>query len=526
MKKIFAVIMTLLALTGLLGLTLSVGADDAATVYVSISDDKGELVLTQAEIYVTDTDEDGVLTIKDALYETHEIYYDGGAEAGFASSVGSYGIQLDKLWGVANGGSYGYYVNNASAMGLGDEIKDGDYIKAFVYTDLSTWSDTYCFFDVNTVKAAQGEDVELVLSAAGYDENWNPVTYPVADATILVNGEATEYKTDAEGKVTLKIEDTGYCVISAKSETKILVPPVCVATVSTSATADVKVTISDDKGELVLIQKDVTVSDIDKDGELTINDALYIAHEENFEGGAAAGYGSGETAYGLSLNKLWGVANGGSYGYYVNNGSAWSLADIVNDGDYINAFVYTDLSTWSDTYCYFACMAMGADEAEEIKLQLLYIGFDADWNRISLPLADAVITVNGEATEHKTDSEGYVSLSLEAGEYVISATSETMTLVPPACKISVADVEDKTDDNNDNNTDNDADKNAASNTGNNANNSSVNNNTSSNNTTSASSGKTTAPKTADTNMLALYIVLMLAAASVIIAFNNKKSYEK
>lgn len=523
MKKILAVIMTLLALTGLLGLTMSVSADDAATVYVSVSDDKGELVLTQSEVYVTDTDEDGVLTIKDALYETHEIYYDGGAEAGFASSVGSYGIQLDKLWGVANGGSYGYYVNNASAMGLGDEIKDGDYIKAFVYTDLSTWSDTYCFFDVNTVKAAQGEDVELVLLAAGYDANWSPITYPVADATIMVNGVATEYKTDADGKVTLKIEDTGYCVVSAKSETQTLVPPVCVATVSSSATADVKVTISDDKGELVLIQKDVTVSDIDKDGELTINDALYIAHEENFEGGAAAGYGSGETAYGLSLNKLWGVANGGSYGYYVNNGSAWSLADIVNDGDYINAFVYTDLSTWSDTYCYFDYMAMDIKETDEVKLQLLSAGYDAEWNPIAVPVADAVITINGEATEYKTDAEGYVSFSLEAGEYVISAKSETQILVPAACKISVADVEDKTADNN---TDKDADKN----TGNSTNNSSsVNNSTNSStssNTTSAASGKTTAPKTADTNMFALYVVVMLAAASVIIALNNKKAYEK
>lgn len=517
MKKILAVIMTLLALTGLLGLTLSVGADDAATVYVSVSDDKGELVLTQAEVYVTDTDEDGVLTIKDALYETHEVYYDGGAEAGFASSVGSYGIQLDKLWGVANGGSYGYYVNNASAMGLGDEIKDGDYIKAFVYTDLSTWSDTYCFFDVNTVKAEQGEDVELVLSAAGYDENWSPITYPVADATVMVNGVATEYKTDAEGKVTLKIEDTGYCVISAKSETQTLVPPVCVATVSTSATADVKVTISDDKGELVLIQKDVTVTDIDKDGELTINDALYIAHEENFEGGAA-GYGSGETAYGLSLNKLWGVANGGSYGYYVNNSSAWSLADIVNDGDYINAFVYTDLSTWSDTYSYFDYMAMDIKETDEVKLQLLSAGYDAEWNPIAVPVADAVIIVNGEATEYKTDAEGYVSFSLEAGEYVISAKSETQILVPAVCKVSVAEVQNNTPNNNTNNSVN---NNTNTNTNNN-----VNSNNTNSNTSVKPSGTTIAPKTADTNMFALYVVVMLAAASVIIALNNKKAYEK
>lgn len=49
-------------------------------------------------------------------------------------------------------------------------------------------------------------------------------------------------------------------------------------------------------------------------------------------------------------NKLWGTENGGSYGYYVNNVSTWSLTDPVDEGDYVNAFVYTDLTTWFDTY--------------------------------------------------------------------------------------------------------------------------------------------------------------------------------
>lgn len=231
MKKILAVIMTLSMLISLCGLTSVAGADESATVYVSISDDKGELVLTQAEVVVTDVDEDGSLTINDALYQTHEDYYVGGAAEGFASSMGTYGMQMDKLWGVANGGSYGYYVNNASAMGLGDVVKDGDYIKAFVYTDLTTWSDTYCFFDKNEVAAAQGEDVELTLSAAGYDADWNPVTLPVEGATITVNGELTEYKTDAEGKVVLSLE-AGEYIISATSEAMTLVPPVCEITVA------------------------------------------------------------------------------------------------------------------------------------------------------------------------------------------------------------------------------------------------------------------------------------------------------
>ena len=77
--------------------------------------------------------------------------------------------------------------------------------------------------------------------------------------------------------------------------------------------ADVWVTIADKDGKLAVAAEKVTVTDADKDGALTINDALYCAHEAFYEGGAAAGYATGSTQYGLSLNKLWGAANGGTH---------------------------------------------------------------------------------------------------------------------------------------------------------------------------------------------------------------------
>ena len=70
------------------------------------------------------------------------------------------------------------------------------------------------------------------------------------------------------------------------------------------------VTIADKEKNTPLVQKEVTVTDIDEDGKLTINDALYIAHEENFEGGAEAGYKTATTEYGLTLKVLWGTDNG------------------------------------------------------------------------------------------------------------------------------------------------------------------------------------------------------------------------
>ncbi|MGM9624609.1 MAG: hypothetical protein ACI3XM_02760 [Eubacteriales bacterium] len=443
MKKFLSLTMTFFILLGMCGITALAAETPQAEVYVTIADGSGQLVLAQEAISVTDTDNDGVLTINDALYAAHEAKYEGGAAAGYASSVGQYGLAMDKLWGTENGGSYGYYVNNASAWSLADPIKDGDYINAFVYTDLQTWSDTYCFFDVRRVSVGQNTDVTLTLSQAGYDADYNPITYPVANAVITVNGNPTAYRTDANGQATIQLSDIGTAIISASSETQTLVPPVCIASVGTNASALVYVTIADENGALALVQKAVTVSDIDCDGVLTIHDALYSAHEENYTGGAAAGYGSAYGAYGLSMTKLWGTENGGSYGYYVNNASAWSLTDPVRDGDYINAFVYTDLQAWSDTYCFFDAFTADALTGEGLTLKLFAAGYYSDYNPVSIPCANANITINGSETAYTTDADGSVTISFdEAGIQTISAFSANQTLVPPVCVVTVENASD------------------------------------------------------------------------------------
>lgn len=435
MKRIYAMLLALLLTIGTFSMTAladTTATDETVKVYVSISDDKGKLVLPQATVTVTDVDKDGTLTINDAFYAAHEAKYEGGAAAGYASSEGQYGMKIDKLWGVAAGSGFGYYVNNQSAMSLGDEVKRGDFINAFVYTDTEYWSDTYCYFDKNTVTAEKNEDISLTLSAAGYDPNWNPITVPVEGATITINGGATEYKTNAEGKVTVKIKEVGTGVISAISATQTLVPPVCVI----NPTAKAYVTIADEKGELALAQEEIVVSDVDKDGAITINDALYAAHEAKYEGGAAAGYKSYvHQQFGLSLSKLWGSTEGSGFGYYVNNQSAWSLADAVMEGDYVNAFVYTDTKNYSDTYCYFDINEVTAKAGEKITITLSALGYDGQWNTISVPVKDATITINGEKTTFKTNEKGQATIVIDKeGQYIISAVSDSQILVSPVCK--------------------------------------------------------------------------------------------
>lgn len=74
-------------------------------------------------------------------------------------------------------------------MGLSDPVKDGDRLYAFIYTDTTAFSDMYTFFDKAAADVSENGTLELVLSGAGYDENWNPVTLPVEGAVITVNGE-------------------------------------------------------------------------------------------------------------------------------------------------------------------------------------------------------------------------------------------------------------------------------------------------------------------------------------------------
>lgn len=203
---------------------------ESVYVYVTLADEKGVLVLTHEEITVTDTDGDGVFTIHDALVCAHIQKYSEG-QNGYNAEQTEYGLSMTKLWGCENGGAFGYYLNNASPMSLSDPIEKGDSVHAFVYTDTEGFTDTYCYFDKEHTAVTDGK-LTLTLYTLGYDADWNPVSLPLAGASILIDGKETSYVTDEEGKVTLTFDGAGYCVISAEKEGVTLVPPVCAVAVS------------------------------------------------------------------------------------------------------------------------------------------------------------------------------------------------------------------------------------------------------------------------------------------------------
>lgn len=237
---------------------------------------------------------------------------------------------------------------------------------------------------------------------------------------------------------------TGGLYTTTATETTVSVADTTTVTTVTSTTAaaagsvDISISIAD-AGKLVVTQEALTVTDADADGSLTINDALILSHDKFYEGGAAAGYSYAATDWGLSITKLWGKENNGSFGYTVNDTFANSLSDILKSGDRVYAYCYQDAEHYTDMYTYFD----KTDRSEytvgdEIELTLMANTFDESWKAVQKPVADAVILIDGKETAYKTGADGKVKVKTDkAGQIVISAANENSIIVPPVYKATV-----------------------------------------------------------------------------------------
>ena len=224
MKKIASLV---LALVFLFSFAYAEVAPKGVNVFVSITDDQNNLVLAYEPVFVTDQDKDGAYTIADALACAHAQKHEKGASA-FSYASTEYGLSLTMLWGIDNGSAYGYMVNDSSPMSLSDTICEDDHIKAYCYTDLVAWSDTYSFFTFPYTATPVDCPIVASLMSAGFDSAWNPVTFSVADAVIYINGEESEYKTDESGLFNISFSEAGRYVLTAKCDHTNLVAPVCV----------------------------------------------------------------------------------------------------------------------------------------------------------------------------------------------------------------------------------------------------------------------------------------------------------
>ena len=449
------------------------GAADDTIVYMTVSDQsvlataKDGSAVAWKEVTVKDLDGDGTLTLHEALVALHTAYYVDG-EAGYAAAYdeGYKSYAVSKLWGVENGGGYGFVKNGAMTAAVDQEkVAEGDYITAYVYKDPIGWSDVYTQFGPYSTATTVGEPVEIVMTDITFDASWQPVTAPVEGATLGVwqDGTVTPLgvKTDAKGAAEVSFETPGTYIVTAVSPTdidgtsKAISAPACIVNVG-APDAIVNMTVSNEgvlaaskDGEAVAWLA-VTAKDQDFDGKVTLHEALVALHETYYEGGAAgyaAAYDEGYKSYAVS--KLWGVENGGGYGF-VKNGALTAAVDqeVVTEGDFITAYVYKDPIGWSDVYTQFGPYVAAAYVNEPVKIDMTDITFDTDWKPVTGPVEGATLAIwnNGtvEPLDVKTDVTGAAEVTFDKpGVYVVTAVSPTdisgasTPISAPACVVMV-----------------------------------------------------------------------------------------
>ena len=99
----------------------------------------------------------------------------------------------------------------------------------------------FAYFD-SAILEVQPESVfGLTLNAVSFDENFAPVANPVAGARIVIDGEEQRITTDENGVVELTFplyENLNEHIVTAVSDTQLLVPPVCIVKVTDEVPVD------------------------------------------------------------------------------------------------------------------------------------------------------------------------------------------------------------------------------------------------------------------------------------------------
>ena len=175
-----------------------------------------------------------------------------------------------------------------------------------------------------------------------------------------------------------------------------------------------------------MLYKPVTVTDIDENGSINVDEALKAVHKAY---GNESGYVSGDNGYGgISVTKLWGVDTYNTL-FTVNNVGIYGVdTDTVSDGDFVCASINKDDFYYGDWYTFFDCATKEAMVNEEITLNLKgHLGMaylPEDLADTPIPNADIAVWENGAIhnLNIKTDENGDAVISFsEPGTYYVTA---------------------------------------------------------------------------------------------------------
>lgn len=297
-ERITSFMMVLVLLLTVLPMASPVTANAAngIEIYVTIAN-KGKVTVAQEKITVVDRNADGVYSVDEAMYAAHEAYYPGGASAGYASSLGPYGTQFDKLWGDTSY-NFGYNNNHAMCMSADDALHAGDYLVAFVYQVMAyPMMDVYARFAENSYEVKANDKVDVTLQTGGYDAQYNLVYTAKSGATVKLYDENTkevdaakyQVSDNGNGTYSVKVTEEGTYKLIATENTTPIVPAVCRLTVG----KQVQEGIGNEPGGNTNANKDGgTVDTNHKD--IVANTAKYLQTLKN------VGYGSEWLVIGLT----------------------------------------------------------------------------------------------------------------------------------------------------------------------------------------------------------------------------------
>ncbi len=178
--------------------------------------------------------------------------------------------------------------------------------------------------------ANASKEAQTASSDASKDASSNASEKPEASATTeaasaeAISGDASKDAASADASKEASSNATG------TTETAI---------VSITFAKEGKVVVGNDADKTLMAAQKVKVTDIDKDGKLTINDAFSIADTTYSLGGfeATAGW----------ITKIFGISTSNT-GIYVNATQANSTLDAITAGDVLVGFIYKDTTGFSD----------------------------------------------------------------------------------------------------------------------------------------------------------------------------------
>ena len=135
---------------------------DSIKIYMTFVD-KGEIIVYDEPVTVSDEDEDGSYTIGDAFAALHREHYRGGKDGYAEISNSNVTGWVSMFWGERTSG-FSYLHNYSWTSSTKQEIKNRDTISAFNGEDEVEYSDLFTWFDESSYSAIVGTDKTFTVN--------------------------------------------------------------------------------------------------------------------------------------------------------------------------------------------------------------------------------------------------------------------------------------------------------------------------------------------------------------------------